>query len=596
MNIFEYLKDKFLITDGAMGTYYSKITGDNKSFCEFANLDNADTIKNIHREYIDAGAKLIRTNTFSANSITLEVSREEIRNIIKKGYEIAKEAAKGKNVFVAADIGPINISGIDKTTEDVYDEYKFIVDTFISDGADIFVFETLSNLDCLKEIAEYIKEKNKSAFVLTQFAVMQDGYTRDGVSINGIVSKIKDIKAVDAFGFNCGSGPAHLYSMLKKLNVYKDNIISTLPNAGYPEIVNERMVYIDNPEYFSDKMLSIKKLGAKIIGGCCGTTPRHIRELSYKLKLDGSKVILKASDESKIIRKFSKANNNFIEKLKDNKFPLVVELDPPTNTVMDKIMHCAEICKENNIDLVTVADSPMSKVRVDSIVIASKIKREIGIDVMPHICCRDKNVNAIRSSILAANIEGIRNILAVTGDPVSGAEEIKAKSVFNLNSFRLIELISEMNKEIFNGDEISIGGALNLNVANKNSEISRMNKKLSNGAGFFLTQPIFEDETIEFLSNLKREGKVKILGGIMPLVSYKNAQFINNELPGVSIPQKYVDRFHVDMTREEAEKVGIEIAVEIINKIKNYVDGLYLVTPFNRIEMIVKIIKASITK
>lgn len=593
MNIFEYLKDKFLITDGAMGTYYSKLTGDNESFCEFANLSNSSIIKNIHKEYIDAGAKFIRTNTFSANTVTLGVSKEELKEIIKKGYEIAKEAASGGEVFVAADIGPINISGIDKTIDDVYDEYKFIVDTFMSEGADIFVFETLSNLNCLEKISAYIKEKNNLAFVLTQFAVMQDGYTRDGVSINAIVNKVKDIKDIDAFGFNCGSGPAHLYSMLKKLDIYEDNIISVLPNAGYPEIVNERMVYIDNPDYFSDKMLSIKKFGAKIVGGCCGTTPKHISELSYKLKLHGSKVVLKSSDENKIIKKVSKVNNNFISKLNSGGFPLVVELDPPTNTVMDKVMHCAEVCKENNIDLVTVADSPMSKVRVDSIVIASKIKRDLGIDVMPHICCRDKNINAIRSSVLAANIEGIRNILAVTGDPVSGAEEIKAKSVFNLNSFRLIELISEMNKEVFNGDEISIGGALNLNAFNKNSEVSRMNKKISNGASFFLTQPIFEDDTIEFLSNFKKESNAKILGGIMPLVSYKNAQFINNELPGVTIPQKYVERFHSDMTRDEAEAVGIKIAVEIINKIKNYVDGLYIVTPFNRIEMVIKVIKAA---
>lgn len=591
MNIFEYLKDKIILTDGAMGTYYSRITGDNESFCEFANLNNADVIKNIHTEYIEAGAKLIRTNTFSANMITLDISRKELEKIIKKGYEIAKEASMGKEVFVAADMGPINISGVDKSVSDVLDEYKFIVDTFMSEGADIFVFETLSNLNCLEEIARYIKEKNKTAFVLMQFAVMQDGYTRDGISMNAIVSKIKEIDNIDAFGFNCGSGPAHLCSMLKKLDIYKDNIISALPNAGYPEIVNERMLYIDNPDYFSDKMLSIKNFGAKIIGGCCGTTPKHIKELSHKLNLDNSKTILKVSDENKVVRKISKVKNNFIDKLNRNGFPVVVELDPPTNTVMDKIMHCAEVCKENNIDLVTVADSPMSKVRVDSVVIASKIKREIGIDAMPHICCRDKNINAIRSSMLAANIEGIRNILAVTGDPVSAIEGIKAKSVFNLNSFRLIELISEMNKEVFIGDEISIGGALNLNVPNKNSEMLRMNKKLSNGASFFLTQPIFQDETIEFLSNLKKENNAKILGGIMPLVSYRNAQFINNELPGVNIPQKYVDRFSKDMTRDEAEAVGVEIAVEIINKIRDYVDGLYLVTPFNRIEMIIKVIK-----
>lgn len=592
MIISEYLKSDILITDGAMGTYYAKITGNNESFCEFENLNKVDIVKRIHKEYIEAGAKLLRTNTFSANTITLQVSRDKVKEIIKKGYKIAKEAAEDKDVFVAADIGPINLSGTDKTLEDVFDEYKFIIDVFMSEGADIFIFETLSNLNCLKEISEYIKEKNSSAFILTQFAVMQDGYTRDGISISNIVSKIKDIKDIDAFGFNCGSGPTHLYNLLKQFNLYANNIVSVLPNAGYPEIINERMVYVDNPDYFSDRMLLIKNLGPRILGGCCGTTPEHIRRLSYKIKSHNTNIVSNDFDKKLKIKKPKKVINKFIDKLYAGGFPIIVELDPPTNTTIDKLMYCAEVCRDNNIDLVTVADSPMSKVRVDSVVIASKIKREIGIDVMPHICCRDKNVNAIRSSLLAANIEDIRNVLAVTGDPVTGIEGVKAKSVFNLNSFRLIELISEMNGEVFKDDEISIGGALNLNVTNKNSEVLRMNRKVQNGASFFLTQPIFEDETIEFLAQFKREKNIKILGGIMPLVSHRNAQFINNELSGVNIPEKYANRFKADMSREEAERVGIEIAVDIIKKIKNHVDGLYFVTPFNRIEMIISIIKA----
>ncbi len=592
MIISEYLKNDILITDGAMGTYYSKITGNNESFCEFENLNKVDIVKRIHKEYIEAGAKLLRTNTFSANTITLQVSRDKVKEIIKKGYNIAKEAAEDKDVFVAADIGPINLSGTDKTLEDVFDEYKFIIDVFMSEGADIFIFETLSNLNCLKEISEYIKKKNSSAFILTQFAVMQDGYTRDGISISNIVSKIKDIKDIDAFGFNCGSGPTHLYNLLKQFDLYANNIISVLPNAGYPEIINERMVYVDNPDYFSDRMLLLKNLGPRILGGCCGTTPEHIRRLSYKIKSNNTNIVSNDFDKKLKIKKPKKVINKFIDKLYAGEFPIVVELDPPTNTTIDKLMHCAEVCRDNNIDLVTVADSPMSKVRVDSVVIASKIKREIGIDVMPHICCRDKNVNAIRSSLLAANIEDIRNVLAVTGDPVTGIEGVKAKSVFNLNSFRLIELISEMNGEVFKDDEISIGGALNLNVTNKNSEVLRMNKKVQNGASFFLTQPIFEDETIEFLAQFKREKNIKILGGIMPLVSYRNAQFINNELSGVNIPEKYANRFNADMSREEAERVGIDIAIDIIKRIKNHVDGLYFVTPFNRIEMIISIIKA----
>lgn len=585
----EYLKNKLLITDGAMGTYYSRITGENESFCELGNLNNPEVIKDIHKKYIEAGARLIRTNTFSANTISLEVSRDEVEEILRKGYRIAVEAAKDKEVFVAADMGPISVSGIDSL--DVLEEYKFIVDIFMDEGADILLFETLSNLDFLDEISSYIKQKNKDAFILTQFAVMQDGFTRDGISVNTILDRVRVLKDIDAFGFNCGCGPTHLYNTLKTLDIFKDNIISILPNAGYPELINDRMVYVDNPDYFSDKMVLMRNLGAKIIGGCCGTTPEHIRAISYKIKYDNSSIKEKVLNKSDNAMKINKVENSFMDKLSKDEFPIVVELDPPMNTSVDKIMHCAKVCRENNIDLVTVADSPMAKVRVDSILIASKIKREIGIDVMPHICCRDKNRNAIRASLLAANIEGIRNILAVTGDPISGVEEIKAKSVFNLNSFKLMELINEMNKEVFNGDGMNIGGALNLNVFNKNSEVQRMDKKLEMGATFFLTQPIFEDETIEFLAKLKRNKEVKILGGVMPIVSYKNAQFINNELSGVNIPEHYMSRFNKDMSREDSEKVGIDIAVDIISKIKKHVDGIYLVTPFNRIEMIVKILK-----
>ncbi|NOW16386.1 5,10-methylenetetrahydrofolate reductase [Clostridium acetobutylicum] len=254
-------------------------------------------------------------------------------------------------------------------------------------------------------------------------------------------------------------------------------------------------------------------------------------------------------------------------------------------------MYAAKVCKQNNIDLVTIADSPMSKVRVDSVMIASKIKRELGIEVMPHICCRDKNVNAIRSSLLAAHIEGIRNILAITGDPVTGIDKVNTKSVFNLNSYKLMNLISEMNKETFKEDKISIGGALNLNVLNKEVEVTRMLKKVENGGTFFLTQPIFKEETIEFLAKLKKDRNIKIIGGVLPIVSYRNIQFINNELFGVDIPKEYIERFSVDMTRQEAEEVGVNLARELIAKIRNYVDGIYIVTPFNRIGMVMKILE-----
>jgi homocysteine S-methyltransferase len=585
----DYLKNNILITDGAMGTYYAEITKDNTSLCEFANINNPEIIKKIHQDYIDAGAKLIRTNTFSANSISLDIPREKVKKVIENGYTIAKNATKHSSIFIGASIGPIPRTEPDYAKDSILDEYKFIVDTFLDLGAEIFVFETFSSLEYLKEISQYIKEKNTSAFILTQFAIRLNGFSRKGISINNIVREIKKLEYIDAYGFNCGSGPSHLYKLLKDLNIFKDTV-SVLPNAGYPELINERTVYVNNPDYFAEIMSYVKNLGTKIIGGCCGTTPAHIKKLTDTLKENTVEHALSFKSDSFTPIETVKESNVFLNKLKNKEFVIAVELDPPYDTSIEKIMHGAKVCKDNNIDLVTIADSPRAISRVDSLIISSKIKREIGIDTMPHICCRDKNMNALRSGLLATHIENIRNVLAVTGDPVADADKQSTKSVFNLNSIKLIDLISEMNKSIFEKDNITVSGALNLNVVNKDAEVSRMLKKIDKGATFFLTQPIYDAEVIEYLAKLKKEHDVKILGGIMPIVTYKNAHFLNNEVPGISIPQIYVDRFHKDMTREEAENVGINLAVELANKIKPYVDGFYFITPFNRIEMVMKIL------
>lgn len=359
-------------------------------------MENPKIISEIHNKYIVAGSKLIRTNTFSANSITLNTTREAIKQIIARAIEIASASAAGKDVFVAASIGPIpEVPAFDNKNIH-FEEYKFIVDCFLEHGINLFMFETFSSTAYLKDISKYIKEKNPKAYVITQFAIMPNEYTRDGISINNIINEVQEIKSIDTFGFNCASSPTHLYKMLQNKDIFK-RVISVLPNAGYPELVNERMVYYNNPNYFATKMQYIKKLGAKIIGGCCGTTPAHIKSLVKELEKDNPDVHIDFHIENPKNLKVYKKENLFLEKLSKNKFVVAVELDPPHDTDISKILAGAKICKDNGVDLVTVADSPMSKVRVDSVMIASKIKREIGIDTMPHICCRDKNINAIRS-------------------------------------------------------------------------------------------------------------------------------------------------------------------------------------------------------
>ncbi len=586
----ELLKNNILICDGAMGTYYSEVTGNDVSYCEFGNLNDKETIKRIHKEYIEAGAKLIRTNTFSANTYDLGVSLETLKDIIKSGINLAKEVTRNTPVLIGASIGPIKTDNLDEFSNEVLEEYRYIVDCFLENGVDIFIFETFSNYNYLKKISEYIKGKNINSFILTQFAVKPDGFTRDGLSSAKLIKEVRNIKYIDAFGFNCGSGPSHILEIIKKVNI-ENEIVSALPNAGYPEIIHERTVYPNNPLYFAKKVNDIRSFGVSIVGGCCGTNPNYIKQLT-KIVNENSKIVnanIKAEEKVKSFEK--KANNTFKDKLENGEFVVAIELSAPIDTDISKIIDGAKICKENNIDLVTVPDSPMSKVRADSAIISSKIKREIGIEAMPHICCRDKNTNAIRSSLIGSHIENIRNILAITGDPISDASKVETKSVFNLNSFRLMELIESMNEEVFKEDSIYIGGALNLNVLNKEIEYNRMMKKIEKGAKFFLTQPIYDDNAIEFLKMIKERTNVKILAGLLPVVSYRNAMFLNNELPGVTIPDKYVKLFSENMSKEEAQAIGVSITVEIGKKLKNIADGLYFITPFNRVNMLIEIIK-----
>jgi len=589
----EYLKNNILITDGAMGTYYAEITGNYNTVPEMANINAPETIARIHQEYIAAGAKLIKTNTFSANSMTLDLPRPEVEKLIAAGLEIANRAAENKNVFVAASIGPIP-DMMDKTDVDqtvIVEEYKFIVDLFLQRNMKIFLFETFSEFTYLPEITDYIKTKDASAFIVTQFATTPEGFTRKGISIRRIIAQVKKCASIDAYGFNCGVGPAHLFNALKNIS-FDDDIIAVAPNAGYPEIIHERTVYVNNIDYFAERMKEIGELGVKILGGCCGTTPAHIGKMAALIKPEQAVVVPKRD----IVVKSSapavvEETGCFAKKMKNNQFVIAVELDPPFHADADTIINSARICKDNGVDVITLADSPMGRARVDSVMLAAKIKREVGIDVMPHICCRDRNINALKSSVLAGYIEQIRNILAVTGDPVATADKNDIKDVFNLNSFKFIEFLSMLNKEFFEEHPIHIGAALNLNAANPEAEIARMQKKVAMGAEFFLTQPIFADQTIDLLPQIEKKENVKLLGGIMPLVSYRNAQFLNNEVPGIQVPEKIMNRFDRSMDRETAENLGIEIAVEIAHRIRKDVDGFYFITPFNRVEMIIKIIQ-----
>ncbi|MFP4697414.1 MAG: bifunctional homocysteine S-methyltransferase/methylenetetrahydrofolate reductase [Eubacteriales bacterium] len=592
MTIKEYLKDNILITDGAMGTYYAQIKETKHTMSEKANINDPSIINDIHTQYIESGAKLIRTNTFSANTHMLEMGIDQVLEIVRKGYRIAKTAVdmSEKEVYIAASIGPIPETGF-LEDEVILQEYYDIVDEFLSQGANIFLFETFSDIKYIKKLVPYIKSKNKNSTVMAQFALNLYGYTKRGMSAKRLLSELHKIEGLDVYGFNCGIGAGHLYQILDKLHWEEDAIIAAVPNSGYPDILQDRMVYMDNPSYFVDTMIGLVKLGIQVIGGCCGTTPAHIKMLSDSLKDFKLDTIKKRIPQEIYKRQNKKTKNVFYDKLEQGKKVIAVELDPPFGKDIDKVMEGANLLKSSGVDMITIADSPMGKPRADSIIIASKINKEVNIPVMPHICCRDKNIIAMRSQLLGAYIEGIRNLLLVTGDPIPSGDRNEIKSVFNMNSIQLMQMVKEMNIEHFSDDTIFYGGALNLNRPQIDKEIERIKKKIEAGATYFLTQPIYEEEGLNRLKYIKEKLDVKILGGILPLVNIRNARFIQNEILGILIPDSIIERFDENMSREESEEIGIEIAVEIALKMGEYVDGYYYMIPFNRIHMIDKIMK-----
>ena len=581
-----------LLTDGAMGTYYAEKTGDFAGLPERVNLSNPALIQDIHREYIEAGASLIRTNTFSANRFLLECMPAVRNMVLKDAYTLAMEAAEGTDVIVAADLGPIpeTVPGRALTEEEIANEYAQIVQAFLDFGARHFVFETLSDPAAVLPAITLIKQKEPSAWVLAQFAIMPDGHTRKGIHFQELVEALKDEPHVDAYGFNCGSGPAHLAGFIRQLDIRGGKPFSTLPNAGYPEIVNERTVYTQKPEYFAEVLAEIASYGATILGGCCGTTPRHIEAAARRLKKEVPALQSAPSIRQKKTAAPVPAENEFKDKLTGGRCPIAVELDPPYGADLSKLAAASRVLSYGGADIITISDSPLARVRMDAALTSVLLMQESGLATMPHFCCRDKNIIALKSQLLAAHAAGIRNILAVTGDGIAGDNRAEIKSVFNTHSKGLIEMIREMNQDVFSHAPFYVGGAFNINAANIDAEWSRVLEKHKAGASFFLTQFIFNGEAVSFLKRMRKPEGLYILGGILPLVSYRNAVFMSQEIPGIRIPQETIERFSPEMDRVEAQEAGTQLAAEMAETIRPYVDGFYIMAPFNRADMAVDII------
>ncbi len=570
---------KPLLFDGAMGTYYAAGPGRAGGSCEEANLRAPSEIAAIHRAYLEAGARAIRTNTFDVSG-----PWETARSVIEAGCAIALEAAKPFGAWVFAGLGPAPREGALSPGA----HYRRQAEAFLAQGITCFLVETLPTDEGVPELARFLKERCPQSFLLASFAAAPDGITREGLSARVLLERTAALPEVDGVGLNCVSGPRHLLEFVRGLDLSAlgGKPLSVMPNAGYPTVLGRRAVYRGGPDYFAALLADIARSGAAIVGGCCGTTPAHISQAARAL--EGGAVRPPAVPVQPRSRpEVRPGQNRLRDKLAAGERVMAVELDPPADDSVESFMEGVRALREAGADAVTVADCPVGRPRADSSLLACKIRREAGVEPLPHLTCRDRNLNATKALLLGLSMEGVHNILLVTGDPIPSESRDEVKSVFNFNSRKLIRYVSGLTGQGLS-TPFQIFGALNVNAPSFKRQLALAQEKEEAGAAGFLTQPVHSPQALENLALARHTLKGKLLGGVLPIVSHRNALFLNNEVAGVWVPEEIVRRYQ-GLDREEAEALALELSVQAARDMAPCTDGWYLMTPFRRTALVVRI-------
>ena len=579
-----HLARKPLLFDGGMGTYYKAKPG---TECEQGNLLDPAGVRKVHREYLAAGAEAIKTNTFGLPRMAA-ARQPDWQALARAGWKLAAEAAAETGAAVFADLGPAP----DTEAAPAGSIYTAVARCFVEQGAKNFLFETLSSDAGVLEAVQAVKAQVPDAFVLVSFAVLPDGYTREGMYSKDLVRRMTESGIVDAVGFNCVSAPGAMRTLVQQLGSTALPL-SVMPNAGYPVVTRTQVKYQGKPEYFAKELARIAAEGVRILGGCCGTTPAHIAAL--RAALDSLPAVGKAAPavqvptpEAPTVEK----DDAFLRKLNAGKKVIAIELDSPKDADLTNYLAGAKRLQAAGADLLTIADCPIARARMDSSLVACRVHRELGLCTLPHMTCRDRNLNATKALLLGLYAEGVREVLAITGDPIPTAERDEVKNVYQFNSRKLAQYIVSLAGE---GREMpspmTVFGALNLNARNFEVELRRAGEKLENGMSGFLTQPVLSEQAVENLRRTRETlgERAKILAGIMPVVSQRNAIFMENEVNGIHVAEDIMEAF-AGLDREQGEALGLEISLKMAREALPYADGFYLMTPFNRVALMERLI------
>ena len=580
----ELLAQGVLLFDGATGTALCAQSGEGEAV-ERLCLTQPQRVLALHRAYLAAGCKAIKTNTFAAHVSLACENKDDQKTLIRAAYDLARRAGDAYDAAVFADIGPAPTDA-----DSAAACYIAMAEQYLNVGATCFLFETMQSGEGLAEAAAYIKASCPDAWIMVSFAADADGFTRAGEQASALALQMSACGAVDAIGLNCICGAYHIRQLLSTLDI-GDKWMSAMPNAGYPHVEEGRTYYDSAPAYYAQQVMECVKAGARIVGGCCGTTPEHIRQIARLLGMPMPPRV-RMGDEKAAQPPEKGCRSRILRRLEQGRRITLVELDPPRSADIGGFMEGARQLEQAGADAITIADCPIGRARMDSSLLACKLSRELGIEALPHMTCRDRNVNATKALLLGLSMENVHNVLAVTGDPIPTGDRGSVKSVYQFNSRVLAKFIRGLG-ESGEAEPFFVCGGLNINAVRFDSELDRAKEKMDCGVSAFLTQPVLSEQAALHLERARDELRgAKLIGGLFPVVSEKNARFLQSEVHGITVDEAVV-RAYAGLDRAQGEDMAVRLCREAASRISPFVDGYYMMTPFQRVELVCRVIRAT---
>ncbi len=601
------LKASPVLCDGATGTLlYAKGIFINRCYDEL-NLSQPDLIRGLHHEYLQAGAEVIETNTFGANSFRLERHSlaDRVREINFRGARLAKEAAKSFDAWVAGSVGPlgIRIEPLGKTSfQEARDAFSQQIAALLEGGVDLLILETFGYVEELHQAYQAARALDPSIPVIAQVTVDEEATCLDGSTPEIFGPRIEDWGA-EVIGCNCSVGPVAMLDAIERLRAATTSPISAQPNAGIPRSVEGRNIYLCSPEYMASYARKFVAAGVKLVGGCCGTTPEHIRVMKSSLRVSQARAKtadaqVRAEVAQPVAAVPLEQRSNLGAKLARKEFVAMVEIVPPKGTNIDKELDGAKFLKSVGVDGINIPDSPRASARMSNQALSLLLQQQAGIEAILHYTCRDRNVLCIQSDLLGAAAIGIRNLICITGDPPKMGGYPDATAVFDVDAIGLVNIVHSLNRGLdIGGNPVGVGTSFvigvgaNPGVPNLDEEIRRFEYKVEAGAEYAVTQPVFDLSLLETFIKQIEHCRIPVIAGIWPLVSARNAEFMKNELR-VSVPDSILERMTRAPNPEAARHEGVAIAREMLAAVREMVQGAQISAPQGRYSSAVDVLEA----